>query len=162
MPMIIIKQVCDRENMIWTHDTKAFFIKKTVCVKFFFGLFFQKCVKSNLTKAKILDSAGIFHRKLQQNSASTIHSDEKIQQFSVHTVNSTNIMDKHCIPLFSWTRCINFHEFCGQASNSTIFMDTLQWFSLFSGKAYKQCSECPLFSWNSKKFSNNKNNNNNK
>ena len=50
----------------------------------------------------------------------------KLQQFSIHTVNSTKFVDKDWIPLFSWTRCSNFHEFHGQALNSTIFVDTLQ------------------------------------
>ena len=42
-------------------------------------------------------------------------------------------MDTLWIPLISWTHCIDFHKFSGQALNSTNFVDT-------------------VFSWNSRMF----------
>ena len=47
---------------------------------------------------------------------------------------SNNLVYTLWIPRISWTRCSNFHEFHGQALYSTIFVETLQWFPLYSGK----------------------------
>ena len=92
--------------------------------------------------------------KLKQNRYNTMLSAE----------NSTNSVDTLWILLISWTQQLfpliswqgmksTYMIYRGQALNSTNFVDKL---------LCKQCRKCPLLSWNSKKFSKNKNNNKSK